>query len=35
LPVLVVRSGAKSDHGLGGLINHLLHRPGSPAAKTA
>jgi nucleotide-binding universal stress UspA family protein len=34
LPALVVRSGAKSDHGLGGLINHLLHRPGGPAAKT-
>jgi nucleotide-binding universal stress UspA family protein len=27
LPVLVVRSGTKSDHGLSGLINHLLHRP--------
>ena len=34
LPVLVVRSGTKSDHGLGGLINHLLHRPSGPSAKT-
>ncbi len=34
LPVLVVRGGAKSDHGLGSFINHLLHRPGSPPAKT-
>jgi nucleotide-binding universal stress UspA family protein len=34
LPVLVVRSGTKSDHGLGGLINHLLHRPSGPPAKT-
>ena len=33
LPVLVVRGGTKSDHGLGGLINHLLHRPGGPSAK--
>jgi nucleotide-binding universal stress UspA family protein len=34
LPVLVVRSGTKPDHGLGGLINHLLHRPSGPSAKT-
>ncbi len=27
LPVLVVRSGTKSDRGLSGLINDLLHRP--------
>jgi nucleotide-binding universal stress UspA family protein len=27
LPVLVVRSETKSEHGLSGLINHLLHRP--------
>jgi nucleotide-binding universal stress UspA family protein len=33
LPVLVVRSGRKSDRRLGGLINHLLHRPGEPPAK--
>jgi hypothetical protein len=34
LPVLVVRSGTKSNHGLGGFINHLLHRPSGPSAKT-
>ena len=34
LPVLVVRSGTKSDHGLSGFINHLLHRPSGPSAKT-
>jgi nucleotide-binding universal stress UspA family protein len=34
LPVLVVRSGTKSDHRLGGLINHLLHRPSGPSPKT-
>jgi nucleotide-binding universal stress UspA family protein len=34
LPVLVVRSGTKSDHGLGGFINHLLHRPSGPSPKT-
>ncbi len=33
LPVLVVRSGTKPD-GLGGLINHLLHRPTGPNPKT-
>src|SRR5580704_15570909 len=33
LPVLVVRGGTKSDHGLGGFINHLLHRPPEPPAK--
>ena len=33
LPVLVVRGGTTSDHGFGGLINHLLHRPGGPSAK--
>ncbi len=31
LPVLVVRSGTKSDPGLSGLINHLLHRPSGPS----
>ena len=34
LPVLVVRSGTRSDHGLGGFINHLLHRPSGPSPKT-
>ena len=34
LPVLVVRSGTKSNHSLGGFINHLLHRPSDPPAKT-
>jgi nucleotide-binding universal stress UspA family protein len=33
LPVLVVRSGTKSDRSLGGFINHLLH-PSGPSAKT-
>jgi nucleotide-binding universal stress UspA family protein len=32
LPVLVVRSGTKSEHGLTGLLNHLLHRPGGTAS---
>jgi nucleotide-binding universal stress UspA family protein len=27
LPVLVVRGGTESDHGLGVLMNRLLHRP--------
>jgi nucleotide-binding universal stress UspA family protein len=31
LPVLVVRGGTKPE-GLGGLINHLLHRPSGPSA---
>jgi hypothetical protein len=33
IPVLVVRSDKKSDHGLGGFINHLLHRPTGPTTK--
>jgi len=32
LPVLVVRSGIRSDHGLSGMINHLLHRPSEPSS---
>lgn len=35
LPVLVVRRGTKSDHGLGGFLNHLLHRPSGPSAKSS
>jgi len=32
LPVLVVRSGTRSDHGLSGLINQILHRPGGSSS---
>lgn len=36
LPVLVVRGGTESDHGLSGLINRLLNRPsGSSSAESS
>ena len=34
LPVLVVRGDTEPDHGLGGLINRLLNRPGESSGAT-